>query len=68
MTMRHPLDGELTTIKPTFDPDKSYRFTWPGQPPRVVSGAELAAIVRGADHTMLEIEEAEPAPHDPKSV
>lgn len=53
---------------PKLDPVKRYRYTWPGQPPRVVSGKELRQLCQGADAAMLEIEEvkvddpAEPPP------
>ncbi len=59
MTMKNPLDGELQAIKPKFDPAKMYRYTWPGQPPKMVSGQELADLCRGADHTTLAIEECD---------
>lgn len=59
MTMRSPRTGndEIPVVRPTFKPDGQYRFTWPGQPPKMVSGAELAAICKGANHEMLQIEE-----------
>lgn len=55
-------------VKPILDPAKMYRFTWPGQPQRVISGAELAAICKGANADMLAIEEVTvmaPAPQYP---
>lgn len=65
MTMRNPLDREVQAIRPTFDPAKSYRYTWPGQPPKVVAGDELAAICKGANHEMLAIEEVSASPSKP---
>ncbi len=59
--MRNPIDGESRPFR-TFDPAKRYRYTWPGQTPRVVSGEELAAICRGANHEMLDISESTSAP------
>ena len=50
---------------PAFDPKKRYRYTWPGQPPRVVAGDELAALVKGADPSMLDIVEVGAAPTAP---
>ncbi len=60
MTMRSPMvDTERNTpIVKTFDPAKRYRFTWPGQKPRVVTGEEMTALAAGADVSMLAIEEA----------
>lgn len=57
MTMRNPLDREIEVARPKFDPAKNYRYTWPGQPPKMVSGEELAAICKGADPSQLAIEE-----------
>jgi len=48
MTMTMPL---------TIDPAKNYKYTWPGQPPKMVSGAELADICKGSDPSQLSIEE-----------
>ena len=65
MTMRNPtalVDAENTPIVPTYDPAKRYRFTWPGQPARTVNGDELAALLKGANPTMLAIEEVADAP------
>ena len=62
MTMRNPLDRELEMLKPAIDPKKMYRYTWPGQPPKVVAGDELANLLKGADHSMLDIQEAGDAP------
>lgn len=56
------LRNEFDQMSPKLDPEKRYSFTWPGQPPKVVSGAELAAICKGADASMLAIEEAKDAP------
>lgn len=55
--VRNPLDKELEAKKPTLNPKKRYEFTWPGQKPKTVTGEELAAILKGADHTMLDIKE-----------
>jgi hypothetical protein len=57
MTMRNPLGGEQEMIRPAFDAGKQYRYTWPGQPPKMVSGAELSDICKGADPSQLSIEE-----------
>ncbi len=57
MTMRNPLDGEMMVVRPVFDPLKRYRFTWPGQSPKVVSGEEMASLCKGADPAMLDIQE-----------
>lgn len=61
MTMRAPkplIDAEVNLpTKQIYDAGKRYRFTWPGQPPRVVAGDELTAICAGADVAMLGIEE-----------
>lgn len=59
MTMRNPLiDAEFhLPIAQTFDPAKRYRYTWPGQPAKVVTGEELTALCKGADASMLSIEE-----------
>ena len=64
MTMRNPLiDAEINIAIPeTFDPAKKFRFTWPGQPPRVIGGKELSEICRGADVSKLAIEPVEDAP------
>lgn len=68
MTMRNPLDGErhLAPVRLEIDPAKRYRYTWPGSPPVVVAGAELATILVGANPALLAIEEvtgdAEPKP------
>ncbi len=45
-----------------YDPDKRFSFTWPGHPARVVGGAELTAICRGAAASMLDIKEEVGAP------
>lgn len=50
------LDGE-PVASVTVDPEKTYSFTWPGQRPRTVKGSELAEIVKGADASMLGIQE-----------
>lgn len=59
MTMRIPtaIDAETHPARKTFDAEKRYRFVWPGQPPRVVAGDELTEITRGADLSLLGIEE-----------
>ncbi len=59
MTMRMPLiDAENPLqVARTFDPAKRYRYTWPGQPARDVSGEELATLCKGADPDKLAIEE-----------
>jgi len=59
MTMRNPLiDAERhAPVAETYDPAKHYRYTWPGQAPRVVTGRELAEIVAGADASLLAIQE-----------
>ncbi len=62
MTMRNPIDGELQLQTPSFDPKKRYRYTWPGQPPKMTSGAELTELCKGADASLLSIEEASDAP------
>ena len=56
------LRNEFDQMSPKLDPEKRYRFTWPGQPPKVVTGAELAPIVAGADASMLAIEEVNDPP------
>jgi hypothetical protein len=56
MTMRNPLNGETEMVRTDLDPEGSFRFTWPGQPPRVVGGRELRQILAGADESMLNIE------------
>jgi hypothetical protein len=53
---------------PSYDPAKRFRFTWPGQPPRIVSGDELSAICHGADAAMLSIEEVGGAPTPPATL
>lgn len=55
MTMR--LRNEFDHEKMTIDLNGRYRYTWPGQAPRVVSGAELATICAGANPAMLAIED-----------
>lgn len=64
MTMRNPLiDRERTTpVAETFDPAKRYRYTWPGQPQKVISGSELNELLKGADPSQLAIEEATELP------
>ena len=59
MTMRNPLNGQVEVVSVEIDHDAQYRFTWPGQPPRVVAGSELAAICAGADASKLSIERIE---------
>ena len=62
MTMRNPnhlIDAERNLpIAETFDPAKRYRYTWPGQAPKIVTGKELTELTRGADVSKLEISEA----------
>lgn len=71
MTMRNPLiDVERNTpIAKTFDPSKRYRYTWPGCSAKTVGGAELTALVAGANVDILGIEEVEAPTYDtrPKS-
>ncbi len=55
MTMR--IRNEFQPATPKLDLNRRYRYTWPGQQPRVVSGAELATICQGADASMLSIED-----------
>lgn len=55
MTMR--VRNEPMHVMPVIDPDKSYAFTWPGQPRRTVPGHELLALLKGANPTLLDIEE-----------
>lgn len=50
--------ADYDTDKPEFDDAKRYRYTWPGQAPRVVGGAAMRQIVKGADPALLAIEEA----------
>lgn len=59
MTMRHPIDRELTPAKPTFDPVAQYRYTWPGDVERIVTGAQLRELCRGADPDLLQISKVE---------
>ncbi len=60
MTMRHN-DGPAEA-RPTFDPAKRYRYTWPGQSPSEVMGDALTRLCRGADHNALNIVEIGPVP------
>lgn len=64
------LRNEFDQVKPTLDPEKQYRYTWPGQPPSIVSGAALIQLCKGADASMLAIEEVVPfaAPATPSRV
>ncbi len=64
MTMRNPLiDAEKNLpIAETFDPAKRYRYTWPGQPMKIVTGKELNELTRGADLSQLDIAEAPETP------
>ncbi len=55
MTIR--LRNEFDQVAPKLDPEKQYRYTWPGQKPQVVSGAALIQLCKGADPSMLAIEE-----------
>ena len=59
MTMK--LRNEFDQVAPKFDPEKQYRYTWPGQPARIVSGAALIQLCKGADPSMLAIEDVEPS-------
>lgn len=63
MTMR--VRNEPEHVRPTLDPDKSYAFTWPGQPRRLLSGRELAELIKGANPEMLDIKEADAGPTVP---
>ncbi len=47
---------EDKAAKPTFNPDALYHYTWPGQDRKLVTGAELTALCRGADPNLLSIE------------
>jgi len=60
MTMKSPSLDVEDSMRPalSYDPEKSFRFTWPGCPPRVIGGRELSEICRGANVSMLQIEEA----------
>lgn len=52
------LSHEPSSSSPALDPEKNYSFTWPGQERRTASGAELLALLKGANAEMLDIEEA----------
>jgi hypothetical protein len=56
-------DGQTDVEAPKvpFDSAKQYQYTWPGQAPCVVSGAELSKLCAGADPSMLNIVEVAPA-------
>lgn len=56
------LRNEFDQMSPAIDPEKRYSYTWPGQPAKIVTGADLATICNGADASMLAIEEAKDAP------
>ncbi len=56
MTMRFRNEPVMTM--PAIDPDKTYAFTWPGQPRRAISGADLLALLKGANPEMLDISES----------
>lgn len=56
MTMKHR-DG-IEIAKRTFDPEKDYEYTWPGQKPKTVKGKDLTDLCRGADPEALNIREA----------
>jgi hypothetical protein len=43
--------------RPTYDNEKQYEYTWPGCKPTIVCGEELNALLKGADHTKLNIRE-----------
>ncbi len=40
---------------PTFDPEQTYSYVWPGCQPRMVKGSELTALCRGANADLLDI-------------
>lgn len=44
---------------PTFEPGATYRYTWPGHAPRMISGAALTELCRGADPEALNIVKVE---------
>ncbi len=49
--------ADYDTPKPVLDPEKKYRYTWPGLPSAVISGAALIQLCKGADPALLNIEE-----------
>jgi hypothetical protein len=51
----------------TFDSAKKYRYTWPGQSSRVIGGEALTDLCKGADPSMLAIEEVPEADTSPRS-
>lgn len=55
--------AEKESRKDIYDPDKSYSYTWPGQPAKIVKGDALNQLVKGADVSALEISEVGPR-HD----
>lgn len=52
-----PIDHEGVTppVIHSFEPDRFYRYTWPGQKEKRVKGSELAPLVKGADVSMLNL-------------
>lgn len=56
------IDAENQGVRPKFEHEKNYRYTWPGKSPKIVSGKELTLLCRGADPSMLAIEEVQPEP------
>ncbi len=68
MTMKLRNDFDVT--RPTLDPAKHYRYTWPGQAPKVVSGAALSALIKGANPELLDIHETDVSerPTDPETL
>lgn len=66
MTMK-PIVEPLVMPATAFDQDAQYRYTWPGQNPKVVSGKELQALCRGADPSMLAIEKIGTPPEPPET-
>ena len=63
MTMR--LNDGFAPVLPEIDHAKKYAYTWPGKPEAVVTGAELASLLKGADASQLAIREVVDAPAAP---
>ena len=51
------LEQMLRPVHVAFDPEKIYSYVWPGSERAEIKGSELTALCKGADVSMLDIQE-----------
>lgn len=53
------LEQMLRPVHVAFDPEKIYSYVWPGAERAEIKGSELTALCKGADISMLAIQEVD---------